>query len=73
MNACTIWNTPQRRANKNGAGQGEPDDVVPGKSAEQDHQDAEVDEPALAGPRPPIRCHPGRRHRITHLDVLRSG
>ena len=22
---------------------------------------------------PPIRCHTGRRHRITHLDVLRSG
>src|SRR6516225_6744793 len=63
----------QRRANKDGAGQGQPDDVVPGKSAEQDHQDAEGDEPAPVGARPPIRCYTGRRHRITHLDVLRSG
>jgi hypothetical protein len=62
----------QRRANKGGAGQGEPDDVVLGKNAEQDHQDAEGDEPTPAGARPPICRHTGGRHRITHLDVLRS-
>jgi hypothetical protein len=62
----------QRRANKDRASQGEPDNVVPGKRAEQDHQDAEGDEPAPASARPPICCHTGRRHRITHLDVLCS-